>query len=48
MPPDVMPYATGTMPPSPASDMKVQFQVIRFNPVDGVTVPRRFEPHREK
>jgi hypothetical protein len=42
MPPDVMPYARGTMPPDPASDMKVQFQVIRFNPADGVTVPRPF------
>ena len=43
MPPDVMPYATGTFPPSSASDMKVRFQVIRFHPVDGVTVPHRFE-----
>ena len=42
MPPDVMPYAMGTMPPDAASDMKVQFQVIRFNPADGVTVPRNF------
>jgi hypothetical protein len=43
MPPDVMPYAMGTIPVMPASDMKVQFEVIRFNPVDGVTVPRNFE-----
>jgi hypothetical protein len=42
MPPDVMPYVKGTLPPSPASDMKAQFQVIRFNPVDGVTVPHNF------
>ena len=29
--------------PSAASDMKVRFQVIRFNPADGVTVPHNFE-----
>ena len=28
--------------PTPASDMKVRFQVIRFHPADGVTVPRTF------
>jgi hypothetical protein len=43
MPPDVMPYAYGTYPPSPSSDVKVRFQVIRFNPADGVTVPHRFD-----
>ena len=43
MPPDVMPYASATSPPSAVGDMKVRFQVIRFNPVDGVTVPHRFE-----
>ena len=42
MPPDVMPYAIGSLPPSPGSDMKVRFQVIRFHPADGVTVPRNF------
>jgi hypothetical protein len=42
MPPDVMPYARGTDPPNAASDMKVVFQVIRFHPLDGVTVPRNF------
>jgi hypothetical protein len=42
MPPDVMPYVKGALPPSPASDMKAQFQVIRFNPADGVTVPHSF------
>jgi hypothetical protein len=43
MPPDVMPYATGSLPPTPASDLKVHFQVIRFNPADGVTVPHPFD-----
>jgi hypothetical protein len=43
MPPDVMPYAAGTFPPSNASDAKMRFQVIRFNPTDGVTVTHRFE-----
>jgi hypothetical protein len=43
MPPDVMPYSTGSLPPSAVSDMKVRFQVIRFNPVDGVTVPKTFD-----
>jgi hypothetical protein len=43
MPPDVMPYASTTSPPSAVSDMRVRFQVIRFNPVDGVTVPHRFD-----
>ncbi len=42
MPPDVMPYGIGTDPVSPNSDMKVQFQVIRFRPADGVTVTRNF------
>jgi hypothetical protein len=40
--PDVMPYAIGTDPVSPKADMKVVFQVIRFRPSDGVTVPRHF------
>jgi hypothetical protein len=43
MPPDVMPYAAGTFPPSSTSDAKMRFQVIRFNPTSGVTVPHRFE-----
>jgi len=43
MPPDVMPYAVGTMAGGVNSDTKVRFQVIRFNPADGVTVPRTFE-----
>jgi len=43
MPPDVMPYVKGTSPPIPTSDVKAQFQVVRFNPTDGVTVPHNFE-----
>jgi len=43
MPPDVEPYAMGTLPASPRSDTKVNFQVIRFNPGDGWTVPHRFD-----
>jgi hypothetical protein len=42
MPPDVMPYAISSDPPSLNSDMKVKFQVIRFRPADGVTVTRNF------
>ena len=42
MPPDVMPYARGSLPPSAGNDMKVQFQVIRFHPENGVTVPHNF------
>ncbi len=43
MPPDVMPYAMGTMAGGINSDTKVRFQVVRFNLADGVTVPRFFE-----
>jgi hypothetical protein len=44
MPADVTPYAIGTLPPNnPKSDTKVRFQVVRFNPADGVTVPSNFE-----
>jgi hypothetical protein len=43
MPPDVMPYAVGTMAGGINSDTKVRFQVIRFNLTDGVTVPKTFE-----
>ncbi len=42
MPPDVMPYAIGSDPVGPNSDMKVNFQVVRFRPSDGVTVTRNF------
>ncbi len=43
MPPDVMPYSIGSLPPSPTNDIKVRFQVIRFHPADGVTVTHNFE-----
>jgi hypothetical protein len=43
MPPDVEPYAMGTLPGSARSDTKVFFQVVRFNPADGWTVPHRFD-----
>jgi len=43
MPPDVTAYAMGTLPAGAKSDMKVVFQVVKFNPEDGVTVPRNFE-----
>jgi hypothetical protein len=42
MPPDVMPYVMGTMPAG-LNRMKIQFEVIRFHPDDGVTIPKRFE-----
>ena len=38
--PDVMPYVIGSDPPSPKADMRVNFQIFRFRPSDGVTVPR--------
>jgi hypothetical protein len=43
MPADVMPYALTTVPPGQTSDMRVTFQVIRFHPDSGVTVPRSFD-----
>jgi hypothetical protein len=46
MPPDIQPYAVDALPPPPSggkSGTKVLFQVIRFNPGDGWTVPHRFE-----
>ena len=46
MPPDAAPYAMGTLPANPKSDMKVRFQVIRFDPSEaagGVTVPSTFD-----
>jgi hypothetical protein len=43
MPPDVQPYAIATMDPAANSDRKVRFQVVRFNPSDGWTVPHRFD-----
>jgi hypothetical protein len=43
MPSDVAPYAMETIPASAAADVKVTFQVIRFHPDTGVTVPRNFD-----
>jgi hypothetical protein len=43
MPPDAMPYVIGTFPSSSKNDTKVRFQVVRFNPSNGVTVPRNFD-----
>lgn len=43
MPPDVTAYAMGTLPAGAKSDMKVVFQVVKFTPEDGVTIPRNFE-----
>jgi hypothetical protein len=37
-----MPYATAFFAASPTSDVKMRFQVISFNPTDGVTVPLNF------
>jgi hypothetical protein len=45
MPADAAPYAMDTMPANPKSDIKVSFQVIRFDPSEtggGVTVPSTF------
>ncbi len=41
MPADVAAYAMGTLPSS-KSDMKVNFQVIRFEEQSGVTIPHKF------
>ncbi len=46
MPPDAAPYAMGTLPANPKSDIKVRFQVIRFDPSEaagGVTVNAMFD-----
>jgi hypothetical protein len=42
MPPDVMPYVMGTMQAG-LNRLKIQFDVIRFHPDDGMTIPKRFE-----
>lgn len=42
MPPDNQPYVVGTMPAA-LDRTKVKFQIVRFNPKDGVTVPYPFE-----
>lgn len=56
MPPDVQPYAVAAQPANARSDTRVRFQVVRFNPGDGWTIPHRFdagvgevigEPYRE-
>ena len=43
MPPDVTAYAMGVLPATPKSEMKVAFQVVKFNPEDGLIVPRNFD-----
>jgi hypothetical protein len=43
MPPDVTAYAMGVLPATPKSEMKGAFQIIKFNPEDGQTLPRQFE-----
>jgi hypothetical protein len=43
MPTDVMPYAIGSLAANAKNDTQVRFQVVRFNPEDGVTVPRNFD-----
>jgi hypothetical protein len=43
MPADVQPFVIGSLPASPKSGPKVAFDVIRFNPEEGATVPRHFE-----
>jgi hypothetical protein len=42
MPPDVMPYATASQAGSAKNDVQVRFQVVRFHPEDGATVPKNF------
>jgi hypothetical protein len=42
MPADVAAYAMGVMPRDPKSDLKVNFQVIRFETEVGATIPRKF------
>ena len=42
MPADVAAYAMDVPPANPKSDIKVDFQVIKFDPEDGVTVPHKF------
>ncbi len=43
MPPDVMPYAIGTIDKGSRRDTQVRFDVVRFNPADGVTVPKHYD-----
>ncbi|WP_165070277.1 hypothetical protein [Paludisphaera rhizosphaerae] len=43
MPPDVTAYAMGVLQATPKSEMKGVFQIVKFNPDDGQTLPRQFE-----
>jgi len=43
MPPDVMPYAVDTIAKGSRKDAQVRFDVVRFHPSDGVTVPAHFD-----
>jgi hypothetical protein len=43
MPPDLMPYAIDSLPRNPHRDTQVRFDVVRFHPFDGVTVPHHFD-----
>jgi hypothetical protein len=43
MPPDVTAYAMGVLPASAKSDVKATFQVVKFNPDDGLTLPRNID-----
>jgi hypothetical protein len=43
MPADVSPYVLASTPPTPLSDTKLRFQVVRFDPQSGVTVPRNVD-----
>jgi len=43
MPPDVTAYAMGSINPTAKSEMKVTFQVVKFNPDDGMILPRNFD-----
>lgn len=42
-PADVSPYVLDSSPPTPRSDAKLRFQVIRFDPKSGTVVPRNFD-----
>ncbi|OJW15597.1 MAG: hypothetical protein BGO49_15190 [Planctomycetales bacterium 71-10] len=43
MPPDVTAYAMGVLPAGAKSDVKATFQVVKFNPEDGQTLPRNID-----
>jgi hypothetical protein len=42
MPADVAAYAMDVLPANPKSDVKVDFQVIKFDPNTGATLPHKF------